>query len=163
NKNGIYITGVGKGFQITVPADLTQRTLKVYAGGWTSGGTLTASLSDGSAPSYVNSSFSASGRYDIVYTLSYKAASAGKLLTVKWVQASGTGNVALQAATLVESSPTVSVTGVTLIPTSASLLINGTKQLTATIAPANATNQSMTWTSSNNAIATVSSSGLVTA
>ena len=142
NKNGIYITGIAKGFQITAPADLTQRTLKVYVGGSISGGTFTASLSDGSAPNYVNSSFSSgSGRYNAVYTLSYKAASAGKLLTIKWVQASGTGNVRLQAATLTQSSPVVNVTGVTLNPTSASLLVNATQQLTATIAPANATNK----------------------
>ena len=64
NKNGIYITGIGKGFQITAPADLTQRTLKVYVGGSVSGGIFTASLSDGSAPNYVNSSFSGTGRYD---------------------------------------------------------------------------------------------------
>jgi hypothetical protein len=105
NRNGIYITGVGKGFQITAPADLTQRTLKVYVGGWKSGGTLTATLSDGSAASYSNTSFSsASVQYDAVYTLTYKAASAGKLLTVKWVQASGTGNVTLQGATLADNS-----------------------------------------------------------
>ena len=64
---------------------------------------------------------------------------------------------------LVQSSPIVNVTGVTLIPTSASLSVNGTQQLTATIAPANATNKNITWTSSNNAVATVSSSGLATA
>lgn len=107
NKNGIYITGVGKGFQITAPADLTQRTLKVYVGGWISGGTLTASLSDGSAANYVNSSFSGSGQYNVVYILTYKAASANKLLTVKWVQASGAGNVTLQAATLAVNSARV--------------------------------------------------------
>ena len=64
---------------------------------------------------------------------------------------------------LAQSSSVVNVTGVTLNPTSASLLVNATQQLTATIAPANATNQNETWTSSNNAVATVSSSGLVTA
>jgi uncharacterized protein YjdB len=165
NKNGSYIAGIGNGFQITAPADLTQRTLKVYVGGWMSGGTLTASLSDGSAPNYLNTSFSSTaGQYNAVYTLTYKAASAGKLITVKWTQASGTGNVTIQGATLVQSSGgTVSVTGVTVNPTSASLLVNGTQQLTSTIAPANATNQNVTWSSSNNAVATVSSTGLVTA
>jgi PKD repeat protein len=104
NKNGISISGIGKGFQITVPADPTQRTLKLYVGGSKSRGTLTASLSDGSAPNYVNSSFSGTGQYNGVYTLTYKAASARKLITVKWVQVSGTGNVTLQAATLVENT-----------------------------------------------------------
>ncbi len=162
NRNGIYITGIGRGFQITAPADLTTRTLKVYVGGWQSGGTLTAQLSDASSADYVNTSISGAGQYNAVYTLTYKAASAGKLLTVKWVQASGTGNVTLQAATLVSSS-TVPVTGVTVNPTSANLLINATQQLTATVAPANASNQTVTWSSSNNAVATVSATGLVTA
>src|SRR6185295_12257618 len=76
-----------------------------------SGGTLTASLSDGSAPNYVNASFSNStGQYDAVYTLTYKAASDGKLITVKWVQATSTGNVTLQAATLVENTGQVTLT-----------------------------------------------------
>jgi hypothetical protein len=35
------------------PADLTSRTLLVYVGGWNSTGQLTATLSDGSAPTYV--------------------------------------------------------------------------------------------------------------
>jgi uncharacterized protein YjdB len=57
----------------------------------------------------------------------------------------------------------VSVTGVTVSPTSASVAAGRTQQLTATIAPSNATNQTVTWSSSNNAVATVSSVGLVTA
>jgi alpha-amylase len=56
----------------------------------------------------------------------------------------------------------IAVTGVTLSPTSASISVAGTQQLTATIAPTNATNKNVTWTTSNSAIATVSSSGLVT-
>ncbi len=163
NKNGIYITGTGKGFQITAPADLTMRTLKVYAGGWVSGGTLTASLSDASSPDYVNSSFSGSGQYDVVYTINYRAASAGKLLTVKWVQASGTGNVTFQGATLVVQSSSVPVTGVTVNPATASLQVGTTQQLTATITPSNATNQNVSWSSSNTGVCTVSSTGLVTA
>jgi uncharacterized protein YjdB len=58
---------------------------------------------------------------------------------------------------------TVPVTGVTVSPTSASISAGLTRQLTATVAPANATNQSVTWTSSNTGVATVSASGLVTA
>ena len=57
----------------------------------------------------------------------------------------------------------VSVTGVSLNKSQTTLEINGTEQLTATVAPSNATNKAVTWTSSNNNIATVSSSGLVTA
>jgi uncharacterized protein YjdB len=57
----------------------------------------------------------------------------------------------------------VVVTGVSVSPTSASIVRGGTQQLTATVSPTNATNTSVTWTSSNTSIATVSSSGLVTA
>lgn len=44
-----------------------------------------------------------------------------------------------------------------------SLQIGNTKTLTATVAPAEATNTSVTWASSNPAVATVSSAGVVTA
>lgn len=61
-------------------------------------------------------------------------------------------------------SSTVSVTGVTIdnCPSS-DLTENDTYQLTATVSPSNATNQSVNWSSSNTSVATVNSSGLVTA
>lgn len=55
----------------------------------------------------------------------------------------------------------INVTGVTVAPTSATLKINGKQQLTATIAPANATDKAVTWKSNNTSVATVSESGLV--
>jgi len=57
----------------------------------------------------------------------------------------------------------IPVTEVTLSPTSASLTVGETQQLTATVAPSNATNQVVSWSSSNTSVATVSTSGLVTA
>lgn len=57
----------------------------------------------------------------------------------------------------------VAVTGVSLNTTNLSLVAGNTSQLTATVAPANATNKNVTWSSSNTAVATVSSNGLVTA
>jgi uncharacterized protein YjdB len=60
------------------------------------------------------------------------------------------------------SVPVVPVTGVTVSPTSASVKAGLTTQLSATVAPSNATNQSVTWSSSNTAIATVNATGLVT-
>lgn len=56
-----------------------------------------------------------------------------------------------------------SVTGVTVNPTSAILTVGDTQQLTASLSPVNATNQAVNWSSSNTAIAMVSSTGLVTA
>ena len=57
----------------------------------------------------------------------------------------------------------VSVTGVTVTPTTASVAVGGTQQLTAVVAPENATNPTVTWSSSDETIATVDGNGLVTA
>ncbi len=54
-------------------------------------------------------------------------------------------------------------TGVTLNQTAASLNIGETVQLTATVSPSTATDKTVTWSSSNNSVATVSANGLVTA
>ncbi|MGN0808035.1 MAG: beta strand repeat-containing protein [Candidatus Coproplasma sp.] len=62
----------------------------------------------------------------------------------------------------VTDSATVAVTGVTLNKTSTSIEIGSTETLTATIAPADATNKAVTWTSSDPTVATVSG-GVVTA
>ncbi|GHT21701.1 hypothetical protein AGMMS4957_10830 [Bacteroidia bacterium] len=69
----------------------------------------------------------------------------------------------LKNSAIPNPSPTIHVTGVTLNKTTASLAVNGTEQLTATVQPTNATNRSVTWSSSNTSIATVNTSGLVTA
>jgi len=57
----------------------------------------------------------------------------------------------------------VPVTGVTINKTIDYIPIKNTDQLFAMIIPTNATTKDVTWTSSNKAIATVSSTGLVTA
>ncbi len=60
------------------------------------------------------------------------------------------------------SLASVQVTGVTVSPTTASITAGATTQLTATVAPSTATDKSVIWTSSNAAVASVSSTGLVT-
>ena len=57
---------------------------------------------------------------------------------------------------------TVAVTGVEVAPTSDSIAVNETLTLTATVAPENATNKAVTWSSSSDAIATVTDEGVVT-
>ena len=57
----------------------------------------------------------------------------------------------------------VSVTGVTLSKTAAELEEGKTLSLTATVAPSDATNKTVTWSTSNAAVATVDSNGKVTA
>ena len=58
---------------------------------------------------------------------------------------------------------TVSVTGVSLNSSSINTTIGQTIVLSATVAPSNATNKEVTWTSSNTNVATVDSTGKVTA
>ena len=70
--------------------------------------------------------------------------------------------VTSQAATLTVTAATVSVTGVSLDKTELSLTVGGTETLTATVAPDNATDKTVTWTSSNPSVATVEN-GVVTA
>jgi uncharacterized repeat protein (TIGR01451 family) len=106
---GVYLAGLNNGFQITVPADTTDRTLKLYVSVWGSQGRLEATLSDGSAVPFIDTSLTQSSGVNVVgvYTLSYRAASAGKSLTIKWTVGSlsnSFGNVTLQAATLVPGS-----------------------------------------------------------
>jgi len=57
---------------------------------------------------------------------------------------------------------TIAVTGVSVTPATADIAVDGTQQLTTTVAPSNATNSTVTWSSSNTSVATVSTSGLVT-
>ena len=71
--------------------------------------------------------------------------------------------VTSQAATLTVTAATVSVTGVSLDKTELSLTVGDTETLTATVAPANAANQSVTWASSAPSVATVDAAGKVTA
>ncbi|WP_142501264.1 Ig-like domain-containing protein [Klebsiella sp. 2680] len=62
-----------------------------------------------------------------------------------------------------EIADPIAVTGVTVTPATASIAVGSTQQLNATVEPSNATNQAVTYTSSDEAVATVNASGLVTA
>lgn len=65
--------------------------------------------------------------------------------------------------TVTYTAEDVHPTSVTISPSTVSLEINDTSQLTATVLPDNASNKNVTWTTNNSSVATVSSSGLVTA
>jgi len=81
----IYVPGFTNGFRITVPADTDSRTLRVYIGLYGAAGTLQAFLSDGSAAAYVDTTLDDifADRYG-VYTIGYRAASPGQVLTVQY-------------------------------------------------------------------------------
>ncbi|MFZ5429759.1 MAG: Ig-like domain-containing protein, partial [Bacteroidota bacterium] len=57
----------------------------------------------------------------------------------------------------------VPVTGVTVNPTTLSIMEGNESQLTATVAPTDASNKNVTWSSSNTSVATVNTTGLVEA
>lgn len=63
---------------------------------------------------------------------------------------------------VLDSDDTVPATGVTVTPATTSLAVGATRQLTGTVLPADATDKSGTWTTSDPTKATVSSTGLVT-
>jgi hypothetical protein len=100
NTNGIWIGGVGNGFSVTVPAGTTSRTVTLYVGGWNSSGTLRAHLSDASAADFTDTTSASSGQYVRTYTITYRAATAGKQLVLTWAQAAGVGNVTLNGVAL---------------------------------------------------------------
>lgn len=60
-------------------------------------------------------------------------------------------------------SVSVPVTGVSLDKTSLTMAVGDMQTLTATVTPSTATDKSVTWSSSNTSVATVSSSGVITA
>jgi hypothetical protein len=102
---GVYVPGVTNGFELTVPADLTNRTIKLYVGLYAAQGRLQAWLSDFSARAYANFSLSNfTGNAYGLYTLTYAAASAGQFLKIRYMAPivfdQDYGNVTLQAASL---------------------------------------------------------------
>ena len=83
--SGIFTYNVGNGFQLTVPADTTDRTLKLYVGLYKAQGRLEVALSDGSASPYVDTSLvNQTGASNTVFTLKYRAGGNGQSLTVRW-------------------------------------------------------------------------------
>jgi hypothetical protein len=98
---GIYVlTG---GLKITAPADTTVRRLKVYVGQLNAQGQLDASLSDNSAPSVSDHSYTSmnGNAINVCYILTYAASSPGQLITVSFTVVNNSlGNITLQSASL---------------------------------------------------------------
>jgi hypothetical protein len=91
---GLWWNFPGTSQNFSAPADTTERVLKVYVSGIEgAGATLTATLSDDSAPAYVSSAWNGNAAFvwaavpdgfSAVYTIRYRAASAGQKLAVQW-------------------------------------------------------------------------------
>ncbi len=135
---GIWTFGVHNGFQITVPADTTPRTLKLYVGVWKAQATLKATIS-GNKATYNNAALgNISATSNGVYTLTYMASTNGQTLTVAFtVQKTfnSLGNVTLQSATLAaaQTTPTPAPTmGTTPTVQASATAVNPTPTLGAT-------------------------------
>jgi hypothetical protein len=124
---GVYIYGLTNGFELTLPASLQSRTVKVYVGLYAARANFRAWLSDASAPEFSDTTLASN--YDNayqVYTLNYKAASNNQTLTIRHTALNSYdtvfGNVTLQAATLslgaAPLSPTIVITTIVNTPAS---------------------------------------------
>ena len=87
----------------------------------------------------------------------------GKNCTYKFIATDKAGNVTEKTATFYDGTYVVPVTGVSLDESSITLDVGGNQTLTATVTPENATNKKVRWSSDNEAVATVSEDGVVTA
>ena len=130
----------GEGYEITVPADTTLKTLKLYLGSWIGIGRFEAAISDGSAPTYVDTSLNScsGGTFDGIYTIQFKAASAGKKLRVRYTllqdcDGPGSfGNVTLRAATLANAGAVNLPPSVSITSPSNGFVLNAASPLTIT-------------------------------
>ncbi len=77
--------------------------------------------------------------------------------------AAGASYTLTSNATLYAVWTPILVTGITVSPSSKTLDVGGTQQLSVEVLPATALDKAVTWSTSNGSIATVSSTGLVTA
>ena len=87
----------------------------------------------------------------------------GKNCTYKFIATDKAGNVTEKTATFYDGTYVVPVTGVSLDESSITLDVDKSQTLTATVTPKDATNKKVRWSSDNEAVATVSKDGVVTA
>ena len=104
----VSVSGTGRGFRVTAPADQTPRQLTLFVGATNANGRLAAHLSDNSASEFANAPVRKVGsHWSGVYTLIYRAASPGQTLTVEWIQARGIASPG-------KNAPGVSIQGAAL-------------------------------------------------
>ena len=140
----------GQGATFTVEASAGSETLTYQWQQSTDSGSSWTAINDATGDSYtISSTTSSMNNYQ--YRCVVKSASGVSVIS--------------QTATLtVQAKPaSVPVTGVTLEPKELSLYTGQSETLAATVQPEDATNQSVTWKSSDDTIATVDSTGKVTA
>lgn len=171
--SGGTVTGsLSGGTAVTTPSITTQPTGQTVTEGSTATFSVTASAGDSETLTYQWQQRTDSGSNwsnisdatEASYTISSTTTGMSNYqyrCVVK--SASGVGVISNAATLTVQTKPApVSVTGVTLDKASLSLEVGDTATLIATVEPANATNQNVTWSSSAESVATVED-GKVTA
>lgn len=117
--SGVSVSGAGNGFHLSVPADTTPKTLVLYVGANNAQGQLTASLSDNSAASFVDSSLNSGQGNDLsgTYRIDFRAGQPGQALNIDYVLLTDEGNgaglvgeVILESAELFPRLPVISLT-----------------------------------------------------
>lgn len=81
---------------------------------------------------------------------------------LEFTATSNTGVTSSDGTSIAYDVSTLSVTGVSVAPSTATIDVGNTTTLSSTVEPSNATVSSVSWSSSNTGVATVSSSGVVT-
>ena len=100
---GVHAKGESRSIRFSVPADANPRTVKIYFSSVHAAVTVTAQVSDGSSPNWVNGDWDATtGSITPVATLSYSAASPNQTLSVTVAVAAGNDwpSVGIHAVTL---------------------------------------------------------------
>ena len=146
--------------------------VKMIGGATTS--TITIKVSNDGENYTQNSVCSISGNSNAVITSTVDVNTSAKYLQFYFTKGSNVGFGPLfiytksssfqnYTTTCKDESEYINVTGVTISNSELALKVGEKQTLTATIAPANATNKNLIWTSNNNSIASVGADGLVTA
>ena len=107
----------------------------------------------------VNGSPKTVGGYNTIWIALFSDANR----TYKIVVTDKAGNRTEKTITVYDGTYVISVTGVSLDESSITLDVGGNQTLTATVTPEDATNKKVCWSSDNEAVATVSEDGVVTA
>ncbi len=98
-----------------------------------------------------------------VYTMEISGRSQSHFIDRVALYRAGNGTNLSNPETPCVGNPTIAVTGINITPANVALEVGQTAQLNETVSPANATDKSVSWSSSNAAIATVNANGVVTA
>ncbi|WP_169513390.1 Ig-like domain-containing protein [Flexithrix dorotheae] len=161
NTNGYVIADA---VQLTKPGESDIILDNADASGITTTGSWIASshTSGYHGSDYLHDNNSGQGTKSVTYTTTVPS-SGDYEISLRWTSHGNRADNVPVDITYEGGSSSTPVTGISVTPASVTIDEGQTSQLTATIAPSNASDQSVVWSTSNAAIATVDNNGLVTA